>query len=93
MAKFSAKMMGKEVGDANIYAEPHTMKGQPMNVKNAIGKRVDPNTLAANQMKPGTCAGRVSAGDPARDDVKTTGIKMRGAGAATKGTMCRGPMA
>jgi hypothetical protein len=25
-------------------------------------------------------------------DVKTSGIKMRGAGAATKGTMCRGPM-
>ena len=24
---------------------------------------------------------------------KTTGIKMRGAGAATQGTMCRGPMA
>ena len=24
--------------------------------------------------------------------VKTDGIKMRGAGAATKGTMCRGPM-
>jgi hypothetical protein len=23
---------------------------------------------------------------------KTTGIKMRGAGAATKGVMCRGPM-
>jgi hypothetical protein len=26
-------------------------------------------------------------------EVKTDGIKMRGAGAATKGTMCRGPMA
>ena len=25
--------------------------------------------------------------------VKTSGIKMRGAGAATKGFMCRGPMA
>ena len=25
--------------------------------------------------------------------VKTSVIKMRGAGAATKGTMCRGPMA
>lgn len=25
--------------------------------------------------------------------VKTSGTKMRGAGAATKGTMCRGPMA
>ena len=93
MAKFSAKMMGKEVGDAGIYAEPHTMKGGPVSMKDAISRKPDPNTLAANQMKPGTVAGRVSAGDPARDDVKTTGIKMRGAGAATKGTMCRGPMA
>ena len=25
-------------------------------------------------------------------ETKTSGIKMRGAGAATKGTMCRGPM-
>ena len=31
-----------------------------------------------------------SAGD---EKVKTDGIKMRGFGAATKGTMCRGPMA
>jgi hypothetical protein len=93
MAKFSAKMMGKEVGDAGIYAEPHTMKGGPVSMKDAISRKPDPNTLAANQMNPGTLAGRVSAGDPARDDVKTTGIKMRGVGAATKGTMCRGPMA
>ena len=33
-----------------------------------------------------------SAGTPVKD-VKTTGIKMRGAGAATKGTMARGPLA
>jgi hypothetical protein len=26
-------------------------------------------------------------------ETKTSGIKMRGVGAATKGTMCRGPMA
>ena len=26
-------------------------------------------------------------------DMKTSGIKMRGGGAATKGLMCRGPMA
>ena len=31
-----------------------------------------------------------SAGD---EQVKTTGIKIRGTGAATKGTMARGPMA
>ena len=28
MAKFSKKMMGKEVGDASVYAEPHDMKGR-----------------------------------------------------------------
>ena len=36
-------------------------------------------------------AGNIATG-PA-PGVKTSGIKMRGAGAATKGTMCRGPMA
>ena len=30
---------------------------------------------------------------PCMADVKTSGIKVRGTGAATKGTMARGPMA
>ena len=97
MAKFSQKVMGKEVGNANVYAEPHTMKGKTMNAKDAmksVSRPPDPNTLAANKMKPGgQPAPRVSAGDPAADDVKTSGMKMRGTGAATKGTMSRGPMA
>ena len=97
MAKFSKKVMGKEVGDANVYAEPHTMKGKAMNAKDsmmAVSRPPDPNTLAANKLKPGgQPALRVSAGDPAADNVKTTGIKIRGTGAATKGTMARGPMA
>lgn len=93
MAKFSAKMMGKEVGNASIYAEPHTMKGGAVSMRDAVSRRPDPNTLSADQVTPGTIAMRVSAGNPDRDDVKTSGIKMRGAGAATKGTMCRGPMA
>ena len=46
------------------------------------------NKQAAAYAKPHT----MSAGDPAREDVKTSGIKMRGTGAATKGTMSRGPM-
>ena len=33
-----------------------------------------------------------TAGDPEKG-VKTSGIKVRGTGAATKGTMARGPMA
>jgi hypothetical protein len=86
MATFSKKMMGKEVGDGAFYAQPHGEANKKANV-------VDPNTLPAKSVNPYTVAQRVSAGDPAADNVKTTGIKMRGAGAATKGVMCRGPMA
>ena len=93
MAKFSKKVMGKEVGQASVYAEPHTMDGKPMNASKSIQVKKDPNTLSARQVSPRTVAMRVSAGDPGADDVKTTGIKMRGTGAATKGVMSRGPMA
>jgi len=31
MAKFSQKMQGKEVGQAAVYAQPHTMSGGPEN--------------------------------------------------------------
>ena len=56
----------------------------------------DPNTLPSNMMNPDSYQDTVpdvSMGDPANKNVKTTGIKMRGAGAATKGFMSRGPMA
>jgi hypothetical protein len=89
MAKFSQKLKGKEVGQAAVYAEPHSMDGGPMVMK----KMQDPNTLAANKMTNKTATPRVSMGDPGADDVKRDGIKMRGAGAATKGITCRGPMA
>jgi hypothetical protein len=91
MAKFSKKVMGKEVGDAKVYAAPHTMDGKAMKPNNA--KVVDPNTLSAKQINPSTPAMRVSAGDPGADNVKTSGIKQRGSGAATKGFTSRGPMA
>jgi hypothetical protein len=55
-------------------------------------KMVDPNTLRAQKLTKKTATPRVSAGDPGANDVKTTGIKIRGTGAATKGTMARGPM-
>lgn len=92
MGKFSAKMMGKEVGDAGIYAKPHTMKGGSVDVKESVSVKTNPNTLSSEQVNPRTLAMSVSVGNSGRDDVKTTGIKMRGTGAATKGTMCRGPM-
>jgi hypothetical protein len=93
MAKFSAKMMGKEVGNAGVYAKPHTMDGKTMNAKEPSKVTRDPNTLSASEVTPKSGAMRVSAGNPDRDDVKTTGIKQRGSGCATKGFTSRGPMA
>lgn len=85
--------MAKENKPASTYAKPHTMSGGKVNIKEAVSGKVDPNTLAADKMRIDSQTPRVSAGNPNRDDVKTSGIKMRGTGAATKGTMCRGPMA
>jgi hypothetical protein len=96
MAKYSKKVMGKEVGDGALYAPPHTMTGKdigPKEAMKAVSRPPDPNTLAANQYTCSTPSPRVSFGDPGKDDTKTSGIKMRGVGAATKGVMCRGPMA
>jgi len=91
MAKYSKKVMGKEVGDAKVYAEPHTMDGKKM--KATKGKMVDPNTVSANSTTVGMPAKRVTMGDQGADNIKTSGIKIRGTGAATKGVMARGPMA
>jgi len=91
MAKYSMKKGGKEVGPAKVYAEPHTMDGKKMENNNA--KVVDPNTVSANSTSVSAPARRVSMGDPAAENIKTSGIKVRGTGAATKGLMARGPMA
>ena len=93
MAKFSKKMMGKEVGDAATYAAPHTMGGKKM-TKAPDEFGTNPG-FAPNRSKLDTVDMSIghlskSAGD---EKVKTTGIKMRGTGAATKGLMSRGPMA
>lgn len=97
MAKFSKKVMGKEVGEAKVYAEPHTMAGKKIGAKDSLnlgGFRPDPNTLPASSPDVGgnIPARRVSIGSRI-EEPKTTGIKMRGTGAATKGVMSRGPMA
>jgi len=89
MANFSHKKMGKEVGSAEEYAQPH---GEA----NKQPKLQDPNKLTADQFKPdaekqGTP--RVSLGNPADPDVETKGVRLRGTGAATKGLYARGPMA
>jgi hypothetical protein len=93
MAKYSNKVMGKEVGSADKYAEPHTMSGKKLNVDaKSIQVKKDPNSLSASEVGPRSVAMRVSAGDPGNDYVKTDGIEIRGTGAAIKGVMSRGPM-
>ena len=91
MAKYSMKQGGKEVGPASVYAEPHTMSGKKLTA-NDVNKAQRPgNELSASEMNASTLAPKVSMGS--NKEVKTSGIKMRGTGAATKGVMSRGPMA
>ena len=88
MAKFSKKVMGKEVGDAKVYAPPHTMTGKAgVDIKNSGYD--GGNRFTANDVN-------MSVGNISRDPYKapkTSGIKIRGTGCATKGLMARGPMA
>jgi hypothetical protein len=88
MAKFSQKVMGKEVGSAEVYAPPHTMDGKAgVDIKSSGYQ--GGNRFTANDVN-------MSVGNISRDpykEPKTSGIKIRGTGAATKGVMARGPMA
>jgi hypothetical protein len=95
MAKFSKKVMGKEVGDATVYAEPHTMSGKAMKATESIGYKTDPNSMSAVETTPGGMpARRVSMGNPDSKQINKNGeMKQRGSGAATKGFTSRGPMA
>lgn len=87
MAKFSKKMGGKEVGQASVYAAPHDMKGKAMAISTNPGSGKNQSKLDTVQMSVGNMA--KGDGKP----TKTSGIKIRGTGAATKGVMARGPMA
>jgi len=88
MAKFSKKIMGKEVGDASVYAVPHTMTGKEVKASSNPGKEPNRSKLDTYDMSVGAVS--KSAGEK---PTKTSGIKVRGTGAATKGVMARGPMA
>jgi hypothetical protein len=88
MAKFSDKRMGKEVGNAMVYAKPHTMKGKAVGIEPNPGKM--PNRSKADTVNMSVGNISKAAGE---EKIKTDGIKMRGTGAATKGLMSRGPMA
>ena len=85
MAKFSKKVKGKEIGDASVYAEPHTMTGASVKATTAKGK-----SGAAEMDDMNIASGNISKGN--YKPTKTSGIKIRGTGAATQGVMARGPM-
>jgi hypothetical protein len=87
MAKFSMKQDGKEVGPASVYAQPHDMSGNPVTAEANPGRGPNRSKLDTADVSLGQYS--ISAGD---EPVKTTGIKIRGTGAATKGVMARGPM-
>ena len=88
MAKFSQKQKGKEVGAASVYAQPHTMSGK--STKTEVNPGSGPNRSNANTVDMSVGNISRSAGN---EKIKTSGIKVRGTGAATKGLMARGPMA
>jgi hypothetical protein len=87
MASYSMKKGGKEVGPASTYAEPHTMQGKKLTISSNPGSGPDHSSSNTVAMSVGPYTNKLEK------PIKTSGIKMRGAGAATKGTMCRGPMA
>lgn len=87
MAKYSMKKGGKEVGPASVYAEPHTMTGKKVKAETNPGKAPDRSNADTVEMSVGNIRKGTA---PA---AKTSGIKIRGTGAATKGVMARGPMA
>lgn len=80
--------MAKNNLPASSYAKPHTMSGKNVRIEENPGSGKNRSKLDTSDVSVGQYS--ISAGD---ESVKTSGIKVRGTGAATKGLMARGPMA
>lgn len=87
MAKFTAKKMGKEVGAAEVYAQPHNMEGGATNVDTY--QKVETGAEASNNMNISVAG--ISKGNYAKENPYGIGV-MRGYGAATKGRKISGKM-
>lgn len=87
MAKYSKKVMGKEVGQAEVYAEPHTMSGKKVDAK-GMQKEM---TGAECMTKLNMSVGGISKGNYKPENPYGVGT-MRGYGAATKGRKISGKM-
>ncbi len=84
---FTMKKKGKEVGPASTYAKPHSGSSPKVELDNGYGKTDKGDCLSDMVVSVNAVKSKPYP------EVKTDGIKMRGAGAATKGVMSRGPMA
>lgn len=71
---------------ASAYAEPHTMSGKKVSIQEA---GTADNDKYMREMNTSVANSHSNSYKP----TKTSGIKIRGTGAATKGLMARGPMA
>jgi hypothetical protein len=86
MAKYSMKKGGKEVGSAEVYAEPHTMSGKKLsNVESSVTKKGN----GVNDVNMSVAG--ISKGNYAPMNPYGVGV-MRGYGAATKGRKISGKM-
>jgi hypothetical protein len=72
---------------ASAYAKPHTMSGKSVTVKPNPGSGKDLSDLKNRVMSTGNVSTSMM------DEIKTSGIQVRGGKAQTKGRMARGPMA
>jgi hypothetical protein len=73
---------------ASAYAKPHTMSGKTVAISDNPGSGGNRSKLDTYDVSIGKVS--KSAGD---EPTKTSGIKVRGGKAQTKGMMARGPMA
>lgn len=71
---------------ASAYAEPHTMSGKKLGITEA-------GTMPVKKHLKDTAVSVANTRSQEYPPTKTSGIKIRGTGAATKGVMARGPMA
>jgi len=72
---------------ASAYAKPHTMSGKSVTVVNNPGSGKNLSDLKNRVMSTGHVSTSMM------NEVKTSGIQVRGGKAQTKGKMARGPMA
>ena len=72
---------------ASAYAKPHTMAGKSVTVSENPGSGKDMSDLKNRVMSTGNVSTSMN------NEIKTSGIIVRGGKAQTKGRMARGPMA